>query len=201
MAQMRSKKKPTKKSGPRRDKRGRFRQSPQTVGRPTKYSPAKHPAQVEQALGSGLTVSEAASLLGISRSTLMEWIEKHPAFSEAVTRGKAVADELVEKSLYTRAIGYGYTQTQTIESEKPDKDGEPILATKTVRQEIIVPGDVNAQQFWLKNRQPANWREKQEVKHEGSIGVKPDLSGLTTEQLVALAAESKSREGEESEER
>jgi len=206
--------KSTKKRRPQsRDKAGRFRQRPQTVGRPTKYRPGTHLAKVEEALGRGLTLSEAAGVLGISRSTLKEWVAKYPEFSEAVTRGNSVADELVVRSLYTRAVGYGYTQTQDTEIHTPvtvkekGKDGATVevestrVATKSVVQEIIVPGDVPAQQFWLKNRAPEQWREKQHMEHGGSVGVKPDLSGLTTEQLVALAAESKSRGVEESKKR
>jgi hypothetical protein len=155
---------------------------------------------VEEALGRGLTLSEAAGVLGISRSTLKEWVAKYPEFSEAVTRGKSIADELVEKSLYTRAIGYSFTQTQTTQSTGR-KNSHQLLAVRKVTQEVIVPGDVNAQQFWLKNRKPGEWRDKQHVEQSGTVTVKPDLSGLTTEQLVALAAESKSRGVEESQKR
>lgn len=39
-------------------------------------------------------------------------------------------------------------------------------------------GDTVAMIFWLKNRQPAQWREQQEVKHSGGVKVegKLDLS-------------------------
>ena len=32
-------------------------------------------------------------------------------------------------------------------------------------------GDTTAQIFWLKNRRPNKWRDKQEVKHSGKMGI------------------------------
>jgi len=46
---------------------------------------------------------------------------------------------------------------------------------------------VGAQQFWLKNRAPEEWRDKQHVEQSGTVSVKPDLSALTPDELRALA--------------
>jgi hypothetical protein len=63
----------------------------------------------------------------------------------------------MERSLYSRAVGYSFN------SEKIfcNKDGE------VTRVPIVehVPPDVTAQIFWLKNRDPANWRDAWQLEH------------------------------------
>jgi hypothetical protein len=63
----------------------------------------------------------------------------------------------VERSLYSRAVGYSFN------SEKIfcNKDGE------VTRVPIIEhgPPDVTAQIFWLKNRKPTEWRDVQQMEH------------------------------------
>jgi hypothetical protein len=67
------------------------------------------------------------------------------------------SDARVERSLYNRAVGYSFN------SEKIfcNKDGE------VTRVPIVehVPPDVTAQIFWLKNRDPARWRDAWQVEH------------------------------------
>jgi hypothetical protein len=88
----------------------------------------------------------------VSLDTIQVWINQYPEFSEALKEGKAPADAKVEKSLFQRAIGYKYTEKKVIQ-----------LPDGTIRKEVtekeVVP-DVTAQIFWLKNRLPAEWRDK-----------------------------------------
>jgi hypothetical protein len=74
--------------------------------------------------------------------------------------GKEEADARVERSLYMRAVGYSY------DAEKIfcDKNGK---VTRVPYREHLPP-DVTAQIFWLKNRDPAHWRDAWQVDH--SIG-------------------------------
>ena len=44
-----------------------------------------------------------------------------------------------------------------------------------------------AQIFWLKNRMPDQWRDKQEINHSGGLESKLDLTGLSVEELRKLA--------------
>jgi hypothetical protein len=66
-------------------------------------------------------------------------------------RGKEEADARVKRSLYSRAVGYSFN------SEKIfcNKDGD---VTRVPYREHVPP-DVTAQIFWLKNRDPAHWRD------------------------------------------
>ena len=77
---------------------------------------------------------------------------------DSTTRaGKEEADARVKRSLYGRAVGY------SLNSEKIfcNKDGE------VTRVPIVehVPPDVTAQIFWLKNRDPARWRDAWQLEH------------------------------------
>lgn len=67
-------------------------------------------------------------------------------------------DALVEKALYQRATGYVYEEVT-----KELIDGE--LQVKKVVQKQVAP-DISAQIYWLKNRQPDRWRDKQEEREE-----------------------------------
>ncbi len=39
-------------------------------------------------------------------------------------------------------------------------------------------GNITAQIFWLKNRKPNEWREKQEIRHEGNLNIKTTTSKI-----------------------
>lgn len=102
----------------------------------------------------GLTDEQIAHNVGVSTKTLYEWKKTHGEISEALKRGKAVVDYEVENALLKRALGYEYTEERI---EVSEKDGKKVI--QTVKQ--VVP-DTTAQIFWLKNRKPDKWRDKQE---------------------------------------
>lgn len=103
----------------------------------------------------GLTDEEIARNCGCAASTLYDWKAKYPEFSEALKKGKEVADYEVENALFKRAVGYDFQEKRI---EDSDKDGrKEVYITKHV------PGDVTAQIFWLKNRRPDKWRERRDA--------------------------------------
>lgn len=57
-------------------------------GRPTKYRPEYCDAIIEH-MSAGASMTSFAAEIDVARSTLNEWMENHPAFSEAVKIGKA----------------------------------------------------------------------------------------------------------------
>ena len=123
------------------------------VGRPTKYENINL-KQVEQFCKLGATDADLAEFLEVAESTINLWKLKHPEFSESVTQGKYYSDEDVVASLYGRAIG----EVREIKEQRINKDGDVVTLTK----EVLVIPDVKAQEFWLKNRRPKEWRDKQE---------------------------------------
>lgn len=124
----------------------------------------------------GLTDEQLAEKMEISPSTLYEWKAKYPEISEALKKGKEIVDIQVENALLKRALGYEYTEERI---EVSEKDGRKVVQTvKTV------PPDTTAQIFWLKNRRPDKWREKQVEGAPAAIQTEDDA---LTESLKQLA--------------
>ncbi|WP_432627242.1 transposase [Brotaphodocola sp.] len=109
----------------------------------------------------GLTDEQIAENMGIHRDTLIEWKKKYSDISDTLKRGKEVVDIQVENALLKRALGYSYKETthELIEGG--------MQVTKVVEKEVIP--DTTAQIFWLKNRRPDKWRDKQDVQVSGSL--------------------------------
>lgn len=107
----------------------------------------------------GLTNEQIAHNIGINPDTLYTWIKKFPDLSESLKKGKEVIDREVENALIKNALGYEYDEI-TYENGKVIKK-----VTKFVK------ADTTAQIFWLKNRKPADWRDKRDIEHSGSINL------------------------------
>lgn len=120
----------------------------------------------------GLTDEQLARKMRVSCCTLYDWKNRYPEISEALKKGKEVVDIEVENALLKRALGYDVEESVVEES---DVNGRKTRTT--VRH---VPADVTAQIFWLKNRRPEVWREKQvvEVSEESLAKAKEILGGV-----------------------
>lgn len=129
----------------------------------------------------GLTDEQIASNIGITRSTLFEWKKKYSDISDTLKRGKEIVDIQVENALLKRALGYQYKEVKTEEYETEDGPGKRV--TTTMKE---VAPDTTAQIFWLKNRRPEVWREKQNVELSGEVKTTNPYEGLTTEELKKL---------------
>lgn len=121
-------------------------------GAPAKYNPEVHPAWAASLASMGATNAGIAEGMGIACCTLYKWQSGHPEFAESLKAGKEAADARVEGSLYARAMGCEVAEVRVTEN----RDGTKTTVT-TTRQ---LPPDVTACIFWLKNRQPALWRDR-----------------------------------------
>lgn len=131
-------------------------------GAPAKYNPEVHPAWAASLGRTGATCAEIAAEMGVHPATLYRWQSEHPEFREALKAAKTVADALVEDSLLARALGMEVTEVRVTEN----RDGTKTTVT-TTRQ---LPPDVTACIFWLKNRQPALWRDHPELESGTATG-------------------------------
>ena len=156
-------------------------------GRPTSF----REEYVEQArklcLVMNATDEQLAAFFGVTETTINNWKKRHPAFLEALKRGKAGADMDVAASLYNQAVGF----TRTVEKVvKVKGGGEAVIAV-----EEYVPPNVTACIFWLKNRQPAQWRDVQVREHDGAVWVFGDPGEEDADQWAKeAAAEKRKRE-------
>lgn len=112
----------------------------------------------------------------VSVPTLSSWAAIHEDFGEAFKFGET-ANDRVERSLYHRAVGYSY------DSEKILQDW---VTGEVIRVPIVVhvPPDVTAQIFWLKNRDPENWRERREVDVTGRATTTMIKADMTPQQAM-----------------
>ncbi|MCK9591856.1 MAG: helix-turn-helix domain-containing protein [Methanoregula sp.] len=151
------------------------------AGRKPRYDPKRHPAIALSVSRKGKTNPEIADALGIVESTLAEWRKKYPEFSDALKEGKAEADSKVEASLFQRANGYDLDVVET--TEYPN-GGVQVKKTKK-----HIPPDTTAQIFWLKNRRPDEWRDRQQLEHSGPEGGPILLNNLSDEEVERRARE------------
>lgn len=123
------------------------------MARPPSYKP-EYAEQARSLCEQGLTDKELAAFFGVSDRTIQRWKLDYSEFCQSLKVGKDISDEAVERSLFQRAIGYSH----------PDVDIK-VIEGKVVKTEIIkhYPPDTTAAIFWLKNRKPKDWRDKQEV--------------------------------------
>jgi hypothetical protein len=108
----------------------------------------------------GATDAEMVDFFEVAESTLNLWKHEHPEFSESIMRGKRTADANVAERLYQRALGYSHDAVKIF---MPAGASEPVYAAYTEHY----PPDTQAASLWLRNRQPAKWRDKQEHQHTG----------------------------------
>lgn len=135
------------------------------IGRPTKYSEDMPERAAFLIREFGMTDKQLAKAFGVAESSLKEWRQVYHAFSAATKEAKEDHDsEKVEKSLLRRALGYKYKE---VTKEKTDNGGMEI--TKEVTKEQ--PPDTTAMIFWLKNRQPARWRDTRNIDHSGGVKI------------------------------
>lgn len=104
----------------------------------------------------GLTDEQIAKNIGITSSTLYDWKIKHSEISEALSKGKDVADYEVECALKKRAEGYDVWEEEEIYSVELQK----WIPVK--RKKKHIPADTTATSMWLRNRKPDKWRDKPE---------------------------------------
>lgn len=132
-------------------------------GRPTAYKP-EYVAQAQKLASLGATDIEIADFFEVDVRTIYRWKHDRDEFCQALNVGKSKADERVINSLYQKAIGY---EQESVKIFMPAGAEAPVYAPY---REKIAP-DTTAAIFWLKNRQPEQWRDKQEIVHGGSLDV------------------------------
>lgn len=99
----------------------------------------------------GATDEQIASFFKVTPRTVENWKNANPAFFQTLKDGKAEADDKVELSLFKRATGY----TRTVERLGPGGVVVPCVEE--------MPPDPVSCIFWLKNRRPKQWRDKQDI--------------------------------------
>ena len=119
-------------------------------------------------LKQGNTINTTCQAVGISKETFFQWMKK-PDFSDSIKKAMAIPDKKVENALFKSAImGHRYEEKEY----KGVAVGEKIkmIPVKTVTK-IIAP-NVTAQIFYLKNRQPDEWKDRHDLDVSGNLNIK-----------------------------
>lgn len=122
-------------------------------GRPSKFDDDMI-RQAEILAVKGFTDKEIAELFDVTEQTINNWKKDYPQFFVSLKKGKEIRDAAVERSLFERACGYSHPEVHITNYQG--------TVTKT---EVIkhYPPDPTSMIFWLKNRQPDKWRDKQDL--------------------------------------
>jgi|SRR6478609_50316 len=131
----------------------------QKEGRPTKYNP-EYCIQVEKLCKLGAIDNEIADFFEVTEQTINNWKNDFPEFFESIKRGKTLADSNVADRLYQRALGFEHDSEEIKVITVGNKSVIERVPTKK-----IYPPDATSAIFWLKNRRPDKWRDKQEIAH------------------------------------
>jgi hypothetical protein len=132
----------------------------------------------------GLIDKQIAKNMGVAYSTLRGWKGESPQIAEALRKGKEVVDREVENALFKSALGFMQKIKKPVrikEVEYDPKSGKKIRESEKwvqVEEEVYIPPQVTAQIFWLKNRKPDQWREKNDLTLTPSNGVLESLMEL-----------------------
>lgn len=116
-------------------------------GRKSKYQTHVEPMlfKIECWARDGLIDEQIAKKLGIAYSTFREYLNKFPALSAALKKGKEVVDYEVENALLKRALGYEYDElTYEQVPVKPGRDkGTGTLSLKYFISWIYPMGQIS----------------------------------------------------------
>ena len=124
--------------------------------------------QIKAMCRNGLTDKDICLKLRISKDSFYRYKKDHSEFSDSLIESKELADLKVENSLNKNANGYDYEEKvvvmkkEVIYNENGKKQKEityPVTVSLTKHKEA----ETKAQQFWLQNRKPKEWRNQTDV--------------------------------------
>lgn len=147
-------------------------------GRPTQYR-AIYAAQAEAFCLLGADDARLAEMFEVSEKTINTWKQRHPDFLQSTKNGKEVADAAVAAALFKSATGGHFTEEDRVVGD------QVVTLKKRLAPEVL------AQIYWLKNRQPKQWRDRVEVQSDVNLNVFPPKEVLDAmyERTMAIAKE------------
>ena len=124
----------------------------------------------------GLSESQIIKHLGITQNKFNSLKKANDELKKDINYSKLLTDYAVEDALLKKALG-------SISKEVKETEKESGTEMVTVTKEV--PADTSALQFWLKNRCPDRWNEK-------------NVSGKSTEEMLDNIMERITKNAEES---
>jgi hypothetical protein len=107
--------------------------------------------RVEQFAFLGATNEEIAGFLNVDIVTFDRWRVEKPSLDRALHVGRELGDVRVAGALHRRAVGF------TAKDQKVMNVGGK---AQVIQYKRYFPPDVNAARFWLTNKRPKDWKER-----------------------------------------
>lgn len=153
------------------EKRAEIEQTKNKAPKRTKWEDIQKKLPYVRALRlKGISEEEVQKVLGICSSTYSKYKKEHPEFKEATEFDRQIADGLVEEALLKLALGYTVKQKKAHKLKKSHYDEREKKVEEEwieiVEEEQKIPPSLSAQTFWLKNRCPELWNDKDLKKDE-----------------------------------
>jgi phage terminase Nu1 subunit (DNA packaging protein) len=132
----------------------------------------------------GATDEDLANFFDVAPSTIAEWVNAQPVFSESRKSGKDAADSNVADRLYQRATGYTHPEEKIFQYE-----GEPVRV-ETLKH---YPPDTAAAIYWLNNRQRGRWSNRHLHELTGKDGGPIETRELSDEEVTKRLTDVRNR--------
>lgn len=143
------------------------------------------------------SIVEVCEIVGINKDTYYTWLKTKPDFSDTIKKAEEERHAFMrveaEKSLKKKIQGYTVEETKIVyvdsKTGKTDEKGNEITKPKIKEQTVVkkhIPPDTTAIIFTLVNRDPDNWKNRQENKISGDVGIKSHLENLSDEELQKI---------------
>ena len=129
------------------------------IGRPSLLTEVMHEKFIAM-IAKGFTHQQAADVLGVTRRTITNWINRSELLRIETNEARLIASRVVEASLFNRAVGYSHPEEKVFCHEGF------ITTHDTIKH---YPPDTTAAIFWLKNRRPDLWKDKRETELSGKV--------------------------------
>lgn len=176
-------------------------------GRPTKLTRPLI-TKICDGVRNGLTNKDAATVSGVSEPTFYRWIERadgadeDPIYREFSKQLKEALSDFQDVHLANIRAAALKTKLKKRKHVKRERMPERYTVDPETGERTLVPGlmAVVMEEIWedeelptwqasawlLERKFPDLYGKMRRIEHEGSIGVKPDLSGLTDEELCVV---------------
>ena len=148
------------------------------MARPGKYSYWRDRfglEEVRRLAEEGLSDEEIAERAGVEYAIFKVWKRKYQKLYDAIELGRREADLSVVEALYKKATGYSVKTSKTHKLKRIDYDPDTGKKIKEyeelavgIDEDYVMP-DLKAEIFWLKNRQPAKWTDRELGRAEDEV--------------------------------
>jgi len=113
----------------------------------------------------------------MAKGKYQEWITEEGLIKLEGWAKDGLTDEQIAKNIGINAATLYKWKSKYSEIDKSLKRGKDVVDRQVENAlfKSALEGNTTAQIFWLKNRKPKEWRDKQDIEHSGDIKLVSDV--------------------------